>query len=175
MRMTRQPARGFLMLAGLMLVVTGTIGGSVAWAQHRSDPAGACARMGGFLTDDDREALGRILMQRARERLGLNDQQAEDIQATLKTMRDDSRADLQALCLARQDLRQLLAKQDSDPAALRAAADRVKALQGKLLDRRVEGQLALRSKLTPEQWAKWLELRKGMGHRRMGRGRAIAS
>jgi Spy/CpxP family protein refolding chaperone len=131
--------------------------------------------MGGYLTDDDREALGRIFMRRAQERLGLNDQQAEDIQAALKTMRDDSRADLQALCLARQDLRQLLAKQDSDPAALRAAADRVKALQGKLLDRRVEGQLALRSKLTADQWAKWLELRKGMGHRRMGRGRAIAS
>jgi Spy/CpxP family protein refolding chaperone len=51
----------------------------------------------------------------------------------------------------------------------------VKALRGKLLDRRLEAQIALRAQLTPEQWAKWIEMRKGRGHRWMGRGRGIAS
>ena len=61
-------------------------------------------------------------------------------------------------------MRGLLDQQRSDPAALKLAAERVKALQGKLLDRRLDTVVALRSQLTPEQWAKWLELRKGRGH-----------
>jgi hypothetical protein len=36
----------------------------------------------------------------------------------------------------------------------------VKALQAKLMDRRLDAYLALRSKLTADQRAKWAELRK---------------
>ncbi|MBI2114597.1 MAG: periplasmic heavy metal sensor [candidate division NC10 bacterium] len=128
-----------------------------------------------MLTPDDREAIGRVILQRTQEKLGLTDQQAEQIRTVLQSRRDEARADVQALCEARLDLRQLLDRQDSDPVALKAAAEQVKALQGKFLDRRIETAITLRSQLTPDQWAKWLELRKTMGRRWMGRGRGFNS
>lgn len=140
------------------------VGAAAAWAQQAQpapDPAAACTgRPGGLLTSDDREAIGRIWWTRVKERVGLNDQQAEDIRTTLKAMRDDARADWRALCQARVALRTLMEQQTSDPAALKAAGDQVKALQAKLMDRRLDTYLALRSKLTADQWAKWVELRK---------------
>ena len=147
---------------------------AAAWAQQ--GPGGFRARDGleGFLTPEDREAIGRIVLQRAKERLGLSDQQAEQIRAIVQARQDEARADIQALRQARADLRQLLERQDADPAALKAAAERLKILQGKLLDRRLDTLLALRSQLTPDQWAKWVELRKARGHRWMGRGRRSA-
>jgi Spy/CpxP family protein refolding chaperone len=147
----------------------------VAQGQQAPAPASICARPERFLTNEDREVIRRVFRERMRERLALSDQQAEQIQALLHSQRDQARADIQALCEARVEMRRLLDQQNSDPAALKSAADRVKALQGKLLDRRIETQIALRSQLTAEQWAKWLELRKERGHRRMGRGRAVAS
>ena len=92
----------------------------------------------------------------------------------MQSRRDEARADVQALCEARVELRRLLEQQNSAPADLKAAADRVKSLQGKFLDRRLDTVIALRSQLTADQWAKWTDLRKGMSHRRMGRGRGFA-
>ncbi len=157
------------------IVAIGGSGLAVVWAQQGPSPAGPCARSQGLLTPDDREAIGRVILQRTKEKLGLSDQQAEQIRTTLQSRRDEARADIQALCQARVELRQLLDRQDSDPAALKAAAEQVKALQGKLLDRRLETAITLRSQLTPDQWAKWLELRKTMGRRWMGRSRGLAS
>lgn len=150
------------------IVAIGGSGLAVVWAQHGPSPAGPCARPQGLLTGDDREAIGRMILQRTKEKLGLSDQQTEQIRTTLQSRRDEARADIQALCRARVELRQLLDRQDSDPAALKTAAEQVKALQGKLLDRRLETAVTLRSQLTPDQWAKWLELRKGRGRRWMG-------
>jgi Spy/CpxP family protein refolding chaperone len=127
------------------------------------------------LTNDDREAIRKVFQDRMKERLALTDQQAAQIQTLFTSQRDQARADIQALCEARVKMRQLLDQQNSDPAALKFAAEQVKALQGKLLDRRLDTVVALRSQLTPEQWAKWLELRKGRGHRWMGRGHAMPS
>jgi Spy/CpxP family protein refolding chaperone len=166
--------RRWMLMAAAVLVIGGG-GVAVVRAQPGPDPAGPCARQEGFLTRHDRDAMGRILGERIKEKLGLTDQQSDQIRATLETRRSETRADVQALCEARVELRRLLERQDSDPAALKEAAERVKALQGKLLDRRLEAQIALRAQLTPEQWAKWIEMRKGRGHRWMGRGRGIAS
>jgi len=127
------------------------------------------------LTSDDREAIGQIFLHRTKEKLGLSDDQAEQIRATLQSRRGEARADFLAVCQARVQLRQLLDQQNSDPSALKAAADQIKALQGKLLDRRLDTVVALRSQLTPDQWAKWIELRKTMAHRFMGRARRFAS
>lgn len=163
---------------GLMLTVIVAIGGSglvVAQAQQGPGAAGPCPRPERFLTNDDREAIAKVMRDRVKEKLGLSDQQAEQIRTTLQSRRDEARADIQALCQARVELRQLLDRQDSDPAALKAAAEQVKALQGKLLDRRLETAITLRSQLTPDQWAKWLELRKTMVRRWMGRSRGLAS
>ena len=160
------------------LVMAAAGGGAVARAQQGQqppDPAARCARPAGLMTQDDREAIGRILMNRIKEKVGLSDQQAEDIRNTLKATRDDARADWQALCQVRVELRRLMDEQTSDPAAVKAAGDRVKALQAKLLDRRLDTYLALRSKLSADQWAKWVELRKERGHRGRGRSPGLAS
>ena len=119
---------------------------------------------GEWVSRDDREVIRKVFRDRMKERLALTDQQAWQIQTLLNAQRDQVRADIQALCEARVEMRGLLDQQRSDPAALKLAAERVKALQGKLLDRRLDTVVALRSQLTPEQWAKWLELRKGRGH-----------
>lgn len=163
----RKSGRWWAVVA-VALVAAGMGGAAVAGGQQGPDPAGPCARGGPFLTGDDREAIGRVILNRAKEKLGLGDQQAEEIWAALKAMRDDARGDLQALCEARMELRRLMGEQDSDPAALRAVSDRVKALQAKLLDRRLDAYVTLRGKLTPEQWTKWVEFRK----ERAGRWRA---
>ena len=72
------------------------------------------------------------------------------------------RQDGEALREARARLRDAMAAPTPDAAAVQAAAEQVKSLQAKMLDQRIQGQLAIRAKLPPEQYAKWTELRKGM-------------
>ncbi len=171
----RKMGRRWLVMMMAMVVVMAGIGVAVAWAQQAPSPAGPCARPQGLLTSDDREAIGQMFFQRVKERLSLSDQQAEQMRTMLRSRRDEARADIQALCEARVELRGLLDRQDSDPAALKTVAERVKALQGKLLDRRLETAVALRSQLSADQWAKWVELRKTMGHRWMRHAPGLAS
>lgn len=156
------------------MVAMGGSGVILAHAQQPPAAARVCARPERLLTNGDREAVAKVIQDRIKEKLGFTDQQAEQIQNILHSRRDEARADGQALCEARVELRQLLQRQNSDPAALRAAAERVKSLQGKFLDRRLDTAVALQSLLTPDQWAKWVELRKTMGQRWMGRGRGFA-
>lgn len=160
------------LIAAAVLLAAGVGAGTVAQAQQAQtapDPASRCARPAGLLTTDDREAIGQIIFRRLQERVGLSDQQVADIRATLKAQRDQARPDWQALCQARVELRRLMTDQTSDPAAIKAASDQVKAFQGKLMDRRLDAYLALRSKLTADQWAKWVELRKERARRWRGR------
>ncbi|HSD49974.1 MAG TPA: periplasmic heavy metal sensor, partial [Candidatus Methylomirabilis sp.] len=154
--------------AGIVAAILAMAGSTVVVAQGQQapSPASICARHERLLTNDDREAIRKVFRDRMKERLALTDQQAEQLQTLFHSQRDQARADIQALCEARVEMRRLLDQQNSDPSALKVAAERVKALQSKLLDRRIEAQIALRSQLTPEQWAKWLELRKDRGHRR---------
>jgi Spy/CpxP family protein refolding chaperone len=121
-----------------------------------------------LLTAEDREAVAGVVWARLKERLGLSDQQAGDVQATVRAQRDARRADLRQLCEARHELRALMAQAAVDPAALRAVADRVKAAESQLIDHRLDGYLALRQQLTPEQWEKWRALRREMRPRRHG-------
>lgn len=158
-----------------VLVAVGGSGVVSVWAQQAPGAPGPCARSQGWLTPEDREAIGRVILQRTKETLGLSDQQADQMRTMLQSRRDEARADAQGLCEARVELRQLLERQDSDPAVLKAVAERVKTLQGKLLDRRLETVVALRSQLTADQWAKWIELRKGRGRRWMGGGPGLRS
>ncbi len=164
-----------LVLVVAILVVSGIGGVAAVQAQQGPGAAGPCAGPQALLTPDDREAIGRVILERTKERLGLSDQQAEQIRTMLQSRRDEARTDIQALCEARLELRQLLDRQDSDPSALKAVGERVKTLQGKLLDRRLDTVVAIRSQLTPDQWAKWVELRKQAGRRWMGRARHFAS
>lgn len=179
MTMWTKPVRRWGIAAAAAALAAGAVGGgAVARAQQGQqprDPTARCARPAGLMTQDDREAIGRIFMNRVKEKLGLSDQQAEDFRNTLKAMRDDARADWQALCQTRVELRTLMDQQNSDPAAVKAAGDRVKTLQAKLVDRRLDTYLALRSKLTAEQWVKWVELRKERARRFRGGFRGFTS
>jgi Spy/CpxP family protein refolding chaperone len=119
--------------------------------------------------------MAQIWWHRAQERLGLTDQQIADIRNLLQTQRTAAQADVQNLIAARRQLRTLLEQQTSDPATIQSTATEVKTLQGKLFDARLQTQIALRARFSPEQWQGWLALRKGMGHGWMRRGRAFGA
>jgi Spy/CpxP family protein refolding chaperone len=150
------------------LAVAGT-----ALAQQPGGAPGAPPQRERLLTPEDRAAMAQIFWHRAQERVGLTDQQVADIRTLLQTQRAATRADVQGLITARQQLRSLLEQPTVDPASLQAAATQIKSLQAKLLDDRLQTQLALRAKLTPEQWQAWRALRKGRGPHWMRRGRAF--
>lgn len=156
---------------GTCMLLTITLASfSVAVAQPGPGRGGPCARPERLLTPEDRQLIGDRVMRRLQEKLGLTQEQANEIRGVIESQREQARADLRQLCDARLEMRQLLGRQDADPAALKDVAERVKALQGALLDRRVDAYLTLRSKLTPEQWEQWRALRHRMGHRSPGRG-----
>jgi len=151
------------MMAGVMLLGVATAG--VALAQQPVGPPGPPPRGQGLLTPDDRAAMSQIFWHRAQERLGLTDQQVTDIRGLLEAQRTAARGDVQSLIAARKQLRSLLDQPTTDPAAIQTAATQIKATQAKLFDSRLQTQIAVRAKLTPEQWQQWRTLRQGMGQR----------
>ena len=152
------------------ILLMGLAAASTANAQQPSGPPGPPTRGQSFLTPEDRAAMGQIFWHRAQERLGLTDQQVADIRALLDAQRAAARAGVQNLMAARRQLHGLLDQPTSDAAAIQTAAAQVKDLQAKVLDHRLQAMLAVRAKLTPEQWSQWRAMRQNMGHRG-GRGR----
>ncbi|HYB72090.1 MAG TPA: periplasmic heavy metal sensor [Candidatus Sulfotelmatobacter sp.] len=166
----RRIGRWWALAASALLL--GAWGVGLAWAQQPQPPGSRtpCTPRQGLLTPDDRAAMGQIFMNRIKATLGLSDQTAADIQTILKNGRP-SQQDFQTLCLARVNLRNLLKQADSDPGAVQAASDNVASLTKAMTDRRLATQLAIRSKLTPDQWAQWQQLRRhGRGGWRGGPG-----
>jgi len=159
---------GWILIAALFLGVVSMA--NLAPAQGPGGPGGPGGKSQGqrLLTPEDRAAMGQIFWHRLQERLGLTDQQLTDLRTTLEQRRQAVRPDVQALMAARKLLRAAMASPTADAATIQAAADQVKAAQNKLFDSRIQTRLALRAKLTPEQLAKWNELRHGMQHHRMG-------
>jgi len=160
---------GWWVIAGAFVAMTlAPIG--TAMAQPGPGGRGPCDRPERLLTAEDRQLIGDRIMQRIQDKVGLTQEQAEEIRGVLNAQRDQARGELKQLCAARVELRRLLGSQDADPAAVKSIAEKVKGLQAGLLDRRVDAYLTLRSKLTPEQWQKWIELRQHMGWRFRGHG-----
>lgn len=153
---------GTWMCVAVLLLGLGAAGAAFA---QQPGPPGPSPRGQSLLTPEDRAAMGQIFWHRAQERLGLTDQQVTDIRALLDTQRAAARADLQSLMAARRQLRSLLDQPTADASAIQTAAAQVKEFQAKLLDHRLQTSLAVRAKLTPEQWNQWRTLRQGMGHR----------
>jgi Spy/CpxP family protein refolding chaperone len=146
-----------------------------ALAQSPGSPPGSGAQKGSLLTPEDRTAMGQIFWHRMQQRLGLSDQQVSDIRSLLEAQRTTMRTNVQNLMAARKQLRSLLEQPTADTAAIQAAASQVKAQQAALFDERLQTQLALRTKLTAEQWQQWQSLRKGRWHRGMRRGHGFGS
>lgn len=150
-------------VAAVLLLELGAT--SAVLAQPPSDRPGPPPHGKPLLTPEDRAAMGQIFWRRTQERLGLTDQQAAEIRALLDTQRAAARANLQSLVAARRQLQSLLDQPAADAGAVQAVAGQVKELQAKVLDQRLQTQLAVRAKLTPEQWQEWRALRQDMGHR----------
>ncbi len=170
MTYARKSCRAWAMVGTLLVGLGAT---ATALAQQPADSPGSPPQKESLLTPEDRAAMRQIFWHRVQERLGLADQQVADIQALLQTQRAGTQADVQSLIAARKQLRTLLEQPTVDQTAIQNAATQVKTLQAKLFDDRLQTQLALRSKFTPEQWQGWLALRKGMGHQWMRRGQAF--
>jgi Spy/CpxP family protein refolding chaperone len=119
--------------------------------------ADPCQR-GGVLTAEDRAAIHALMVQRLQERLGFTDQRAEELRAIFQAQQEAMREAVHTLCQARVELRTLMGWLDADPTAMRAATDKVKAAHAVLVDRRLDGYLALRARLTAAEWAQWVEL-----------------
>jgi len=152
-------------LVGILLA--GLLWASPALAQQAQQVEG---QRSSLLTPEDRAAMAQIFWHRAQASLGLTDQQVTDIRALLETQRATARTSVQSLIAARKQLRTLLEQQTPDPTAVQALATQIKTQQATLFDARLQTQLALRAKFTPEQWQQWQALRKGMWHRGMHRG-----
>jgi Spy/CpxP family protein refolding chaperone len=145
-----------ILLAGLLLA-------GPALAQQ------AGGQKSSLLTPEDRAAMAQIFWHRAQASLGLTDQQVTDIRTLLDAQRATARTSVQSLMAARKQLRTLLEQQAPDPTAVQALATQIKTQQAALFDARLQTLVALRAKLTPDQWQQWQALRKGMGHRWMHR------
>lgn len=142
-----------------------------AWAQ--AAPPAPPRQREQVLTPEDRAAMADIYWRRIQAKLGLTDQQVTDLRALLQDRRSAARATVQALIEARRQLRTLWTQPTADPAAIQSVATQVKTLQNQLFDQRLQTRLAIRAKLTPEQWQQWMTLRQGRGRRWMHRGPAF--
>lgn len=153
-------------VAGAILLGLASAGPVLAQqSQQQAGPPAPPPRGHTLFTPEDRAAMGQIFWHRTQERLGLTDQQAAEIRAVFETQRAAARADRQGLMAARRQLQSLIDQPTVDAAAVQAVAGKVKELQAKLLDHRLQTQLSLRAKLTPEQWQTWRALRQDMGNR----------
>ncbi len=151
----------------LLCVLTAGIASAQQQSPGMDKPAAHGERL---LTPEDRTAMGQIFWHRIQERLALSDQQATEIRALLDARRTTMRANIQNMMAARKQLRSLIEQPTVDSAAVQAAAAQVKAQQAALFDARLQTQLAIRAKLTPEQWQQWQGLRRGWGHGGMRHG-----
>ena len=173
MRTDRQSNFHGWLVTGVLLVGAIVGGTGVVAAQQGPASPNQPPKAERLLTPEDRDAMANIFWHRTQERVGLTDQQVSDIRTLLQNQRTAMRTDVQALMAARRNLRDLLRQQTADPATIQSAATQVKSLQDKLFDQRLQTQLAIRAKLTPEQLSRWVELRKGMGHHGWRRGNAF--
>ena len=151
---------GLLMMVGLL---------SGAEAAPLGAPGGSGGPRARILTAEDREAITQVIGKRIQEQVGLTSEQWEQVRTILRTSREQARADFRALRQAQREFRALLASPAPDSAAVKGLADQIKALQGALLDRRIETVTALHGALTPEQWERWQTLRRGRPGRGWGR------
>jgi Spy/CpxP family protein refolding chaperone len=113
--------------------------------------------------------MAQIFWHRAQASLGLTDEQVISIRTLLEEQRATARTSVYSLMASRKQLRTLFEQQTPDPTAVQAVAMQIKTQHAALFDARLQTRLALRAKLTPEQWQQWQALRKGIAHRRMHR------
>ena len=115
---------------------------------------------------NDRPMVNRAGRDRLAE-LGLSDAQKADMRKAMEGARRDKLRKSTDLKIARMDLKSLLQAEKVDEKAVAAKLLEAQAAQGALMKIRVDGALALKRILTPEQQKKMGQMR---GERGPGRG-----
>jgi len=92
-------------------------------------------------------------------KLGLTDQQKEQLKALRTTEREKTKAVRETLRAKRIELRTELEKPETDAAAFSKIASEIKALEAQLFDLRTEEMLQVKQIFTPEQREKMKQLR----------------
>ena len=137
-----------------LLVVLGVLAGTgIALAQRPGPPGG------GPGPDAGRPEGGPGHMARLKQELGLSDAQVSQLQ---KLHSDQQKAGLRKradLQVARIELRDLLGAATVDEKGVAAKVKELGDLQASVLRARVDGQLAFRKVLTPEQFEKFKSMR----------------
>ncbi|MDP8298735.1 MAG: Spy/CpxP family protein refolding chaperone [Candidatus Tantalella remota] len=87
-------------------------------------------------------------------KLNLTPEQQEPMKVNREKNREQMKSTKDALRTERQVLRQELQNLETDKAAIDRTVLSMKELQGKMIDQRVEGFLAMKEILTPEQFQK---------------------
>ena len=93
------------------------------------------------------------------QKLDLTAEQKEKLDATKAAQRDQMKKLSGAMKEERRELKEALAKPDATKATVAAIASEIKKLQAEMVDKRIDGILAVKQVLTPEQYAKLQEMK----------------
>ncbi|MEE8359709.1 MAG: periplasmic heavy metal sensor [Candidatus Omnitrophota bacterium] len=130
----------------------------------RGEQQSQCPTCGGT-----RQGKGKDLM----KKLGLTEEQEEALREQRKGHREKVRSLMEALKEKKAQLRTELEKEEIDKEKIDSLINEIKPLLGNQIELRVEGALAMREILTPEQYKKFQEFAKKkhkQGWRGKGRG-----
>ncbi|MEN8183256.1 MAG: Spy/CpxP family protein refolding chaperone [Myxococcota bacterium] len=98
------------------------------------------------------------------ERLGLDDETREEIRGLVEESRETNRELRGEVRDLHREMRGLLEAEDPDESAVMAQADAIGGLETELHKNRLATMLRIRARLSPEQRAKLVELRKEYRH-----------
>lgn len=138
------------------ITATTVLGSQSAFAGYGAGPGG---RMGGC---EQQKHKGGMFRKMGRE-LGLSDAQRQQVRALFQTERQKNAAVLDALGSERRALRDLVHSGSAEEGAIRAQSAKVAALQADVAVARAAAAKQFIALLTPEQAAKFKELKKGRG------------
>lgn len=94
------------------------------------------------------------------EKLGLTAEQKEQLQAHKEKHRAEAKSLREEVRAKREEIRQELQKADFDQGKVQQLHSELKALKNQKEDHRLNGILEVRQILTPEQFSKFMELKK---------------
>lgn len=140
------------------ITATTVLGSQSAFAGYG---AGEGGRMGGC-EQQKHKGHGGMFRKMARE-LGLTDAQKQQVRALFEAERQKNAPLFKALGNERRALRDLVHSGSADEGAIRAQSGKVAALQSDLAVARAAVAKQLLAQLTPEQAAKFKDLKKGRG------------
>ncbi len=113
----------------------------------------------------------RPRLQHLTKALELSPTQAAALQQQTQANREKLMALHNARVQAKSELENLFADADADEQAIMAAGERLAKLHAEITRQQTQARLAIRGVLTPEQQARWQQLRQAMQKRHAGNGR----